>query len=98
MAPSRSLLVLKFGGSVLSDGTSISSAVSEISRHLSNHDRIIAVVSAFRNHTDTLEQTANALCAQPAPDALAFYTGLGEMRTAGELTLGLQGAGIRATL
>lgn len=98
MTASRSLLVLKFGGSVLSDGGSITAAVREISRHLPEHDRIIAVVSAFRNHTDTLERTALALCAQPAPDALAFYLGLGEMRSAGELTLGLQGSGIRATL
>lgn len=98
MAVSRSLLVLKFGGSVLSDSRSIASAVGEISRHLSGHDRIIAVVSAFKNQTDTLQETARALCAQPAPDALAFYVGLGEMRSVGELTLGLQGAGIRATL
>lgn len=95
---SRFLVVLKFGGSVLADGKAILSAVQEISRHLSSHDRVVAVVSAFRNQTDALENTALALCPRPSPDALAFYMGLGEMRAAGELTLGLQGAGISATL
>jgi homoserine dehydrogenase len=95
---SQSLLVLKFGGSVLSNGDSITAAVEELSRHLQRYNRIITVVSAFRNHTDALERRARILCTKPATDALAFYMGLGEMRSAGELTLGLQGAGIRATL
>ena len=92
------LLVLKFGGSVLTHGGAIPSVVQEISRHLSSCDRVIVVVSAFRNQTDALERTALALCPSPGPDVLAFYMGLGEMRAAGELTLGLQGAGIDATL
>jgi homoserine dehydrogenase len=95
---SRSLVVLKFGGSVLADGGSIATAVQEVSRHLARHDRAIAVVSAFKAQTDLLEATARALCPRPEPDALAFYTALGELRSAGELTLGLQGAGIAAAL
>ena len=98
MMTSPSLVVLKFGGSVLADGGAIPAVVQEISRHLSSYERVVAVVSAFKNQTDGLENTARALCALPAPDALAFYMGLGEMRAAGELTLGLQGAGISATL
>jgi hypothetical protein len=92
------LLILKFGGSVLTNGGAIPSVVQEISRHLSSCDRVIVVVSAFRNQTDALERTALALCPSPGADVLAFYMGLGEMRAAGELTLGLQGAGIDATL
>lgn len=98
MTAAPSLVVLKFGGSVLGDSRSIPVAVEEIARRLDSHDRVIAVVSAFKNHTDALEKAALALCARPAPDALAFFMGLGEMRSAAELTLGLQGAGIRATL
>lgn len=93
-----SLVILKFGGSVLADGRAIHAAVQEISRHLSTHDRVLAVVSAFKNQTDELENRALALCPHPAPAALAFYMGLGEMRTAGELTLALQGAGVSAAL
>lgn len=94
----RSLIVLKFGGSVLIDTGSIVTAVNEVSRFLNAHDRILAVVSAFRGGTDALERTALGLCADPAPETLAYYMGLGELRAAGELALGLQGAGIPATV
>jgi homoserine dehydrogenase len=98
MSTSSNLAVLKFGGSVLGDARSIPFAVTEVKRHLEHHDRLVVVVSAFKNHTDTLETAALALCAQPTPETLAFYMGLGELRTTGELTLGLQAAGIGATL
>ena len=98
MPTSPTLAVLKFGGSVLGDGRSIPFAVAEISRHLERHDRLVVVVSAFKNHTDALQTAALALCAQPTPETLAFYMGLGELRTSGELALGLQAAGITATL
>jgi homoserine dehydrogenase len=94
----RSLAILKFGGSVLADTRSIPAVVDEISRHLALNDRVVAVVSAFKNQTDALQSTALGLCPSPEPDALAFYMGMGEMRAAGELALGLQGAGIAATL
>ena len=95
---SQSLVVLKFGGSVLTDPGSIPNAAREIARHLASYDRVLAVVSAFKGQTDLLERAALDLCPDPSPDALAFYMGLGELRAAGELTLGLQGAGIAATL
>jgi hypothetical protein len=47
------------------------------------HDRVIAVVSAFKNQTDALE-AGHAPSASPRPDALAFYLGMGEMLVAGE--------------
>lgn len=98
MTAFRSLLVLKFGGSVLPDSGAMPLAVSEVCRHLEAHERIIVVVSAFKHHTDSLERSAAALCAAPSPDTVAFFMGLGEMRSAAELTLALQGAGIKATL
>jgi homoserine dehydrogenase len=94
----HSLVILKFGGSVLTDTGAIPAAVQEITRYLASYDRVIAVVSAFKNQTDTLENAAAELCDRPSPEALAFYMGLGEMRAAGELTLGLQGAGIKAAI
>ena len=93
-----SLVVLKFGGSVLTGRDSIPFAVQEVSRQLGSHDRIVAVVSAFKGQTDALERAALSLCGLPSPEALAFYMGLGELWTVGELTLGLQAAGIRATV
>lgn len=93
-----SLVIVKFGGSVLADQRAIGAAVKEISRYLASHDRVLAVVSAFKHQTDELENRALALCSHPTPSALAFYMGLGEMRTAGELTLALQGAGVSSTL
>jgi homoserine dehydrogenase len=95
---SGSLVILKFGGSVLRESSDIPSVAREIGRYLSAFERVIAVVSAFKHQTDTLERAARALCPHPSEDALAFYIGLGEMRSAGELTLGLQAAGVSATL
>lgn len=95
---SRSLLVIKFGGSVLADGSVIPAAVDEISRHLEAYDRVVAVVSAYRNQTDTLQKAALNLCSTPGSDTLAFYLGLGEMRASAELTLGLQNEGIPSAL
>ena len=94
----RSLVILKFGGSVLTDGHAIPAAVQEIARYLASYDHVVAVVSAFKNETNALQSTALALCPQPVPEALAFYLGLGEMQSAGALTLGLLAAGIGATL
>ncbi len=95
---SQSLVILKFGGSVLADAESIPAAVREVLRYLASHDRVLAVVSAFRGQTDALERAALARCPHPSPDTLAFHMGLGEMRSTTELTLGLQAAGIPATL
>jgi len=92
-----SLAVLKFGGSVLRDAGSIPAVVREVRRGLDSHGRVIAVVSAMLSQTDFLERTAHARCAHPNPDTLAFYLGLGELQAVGELTLGLQNEGIRAT-
>lgn len=94
----ESLVILKFGGSVLAGEASIPAAVAEVSRYLASYPRVVAVVSAFKNQTDALERNAHALCAEPAPEALAFYMGLGEMRSAAELTIALQAAGVAATL
>ena len=54
----RSLVILKFGGSVLTDRGAIPPAVQEITRYLASYDRVVAVVSAFKNQTDTLENAA----------------------------------------
>lgn len=93
-----SLAIIKFGSSVIADGGAIPAAVDELTRHVSSYERIVAVVSAFRGETDAQEKIALALCPDPAPDALAYFMGLGEMLASGKLNLGLQGAGISATL
>lgn len=92
-----SLAVLKFGGSVLRDVGSVPVVVREVRRGLESHGRVIAVVSAMLSQTDTLDRAAHARCAHPSPDTLAFYLGLGELMAVGEVTLGLQSAGIPAT-
>jgi homoserine dehydrogenase len=97
MSSRASLLVLKVGGSVLSDRRALPSAVREVESRLESFERVIVVVSAFKNQTDVLEACARELCAEPAPDALAFLLGIGEMRSTAELALALQGAGIAAT-
>ncbi|MDH4038161.1 MAG: hypothetical protein OEX18_10985 [Candidatus Krumholzibacteria bacterium] len=95
--PSQSLVILKIGGSVLTDEGAMPIAVREVSRYLASYDRVVAVVSAFKNQTDALQNKALDRCPQPDPDTFAFYLGLGEMQTTTELALALQGAGVEAT-
>ena len=70
MAESQ-ILVLKFGGSVLRDETSIARAVHEIYRHVRRGYRVVAVVSALHGTTDALAAQARGYDHEPLPSAYA---------------------------
>jgi homoserine dehydrogenase len=89
-------VVLKFGSSVLQGPESIPIAVVEIYRHYRNGERVISVVSALEHGTDTLFAPGRTLVDNSDPDALAALVSTGEIKSAAQLTLALQSAGIPA--
>jgi homoserine dehydrogenase len=88
-----SIVILKFGSSVLHSVGSLPIAVAEIYRHYREGKQVVAVVSAFEGVTDNLlidaGQTEDA-----DGTALATLLSTGEIASAAHLTLALHRAGI----
>lgn len=93
MAESQ-ILVLKFGGSVLRDETSIARAVHEIYRHVRRGYRVVAVVSALHGTTDALAAQARGYDHEPLPSAYAALLATGEQTSAALLALAVHRAGL----
>lgn len=77
-----SIVVLKFGSSVLRSRGDLPSAVHEIYRWYRDGQRVIAVVSAIGDATDLLLAGARDLAADPEPYALAELLATGERASA----------------
>jgi aspartokinase len=95
---SREMIVLKFGSSVLRSIDDVPNVVHEIYRWYRDGHRVIAVVSAIGNTTETLLQQARRLSATPEPFALAEQLATGERASAELLSLAVDRAGIPARL
>lgn len=105
----QNVIVLKLGGSVLSDERAAFSSVHEIYGWVRRGWRVVAVVSAFKGETDALLTLAAKLgvpadgsagaggdLGSATSSALAAWTALGETRSAAWLALALARAGIPA--
>jgi homoserine dehydrogenase len=92
------VIVLKFGSSVLSSTSDLTSVVDECYRHLRDGKRVLAVVSAFAGVTDRLIAEAHALLGSEAPNATADYVACGERLAAALLDGALIAAGISSRL
>jgi homoserine dehydrogenase len=90
------LVVLKFGGSVLRDETTLRLAALEIRRWRRDGHRVVAVVSALAGTTDDLFAKCRRLCQSPRPESVATVVGLGEMQSAALLGLHLDCEGVPA--
>jgi homoserine dehydrogenase len=90
------LVVLKFGGSVLRDEDALRLAVHEIYRWWRAGHGVVAVVSALAGRTDECLRVAHAVCASPAPEAVAAFVATGELAAAALLGLQLDRAGVPA--
>lgn len=97
MSHPRSISVLKFGSSVLSDLSKIGSVVEEIYRHRRSGHKVLAVVSAIGNSTDILIKEAKLAKKEPTATALALLLATGETRSVALVTLACQESGIAAT-
>ena len=93
-----SVMVLKFGSSVLSSPSDLTSVVDECYRHLRDGKRVLAVVSAFAGVTDRFFAEAHSSLGAEAPNATADYVACGERLTAALLDGALISAGIASRL
>ncbi|MFT7670406.1 MAG: homoserine dehydrogenase [Planctomycetota bacterium] len=92
----RKLIVLKFGGSVLTDVDSLRGAVHEIYRWRRKGWRVVAVVSAFKGRTDQLFQESLQRPVVPDSATLAAVLACEEHFSATQLALQLDSSGVPA--
>jgi homoserine dehydrogenase len=91
-----SIVVLKFGSSILRSRADLPSAVHEIYRWYRDGHRVIAVVSAIGDATNLLLASARDLASSPEPYALAELLATGERAAAALLGAALDRVGVRA--
>ncbi|MBW8882604.1 MAG: homoserine dehydrogenase, partial [Asticcacaulis sp.] len=89
-----SILVVKFGGSVLTSESALHRAVSEIYRYTRDARKVIAVVSAFKGQTDQLLRLAGAYTQASTSSATPHLVATGEMRAATLLAMACERSGI----
>lgn len=87
-------IVLKFGSSVLPGEPHLPTAVHEIYRWLRQGYRVVAIVSALGNTTDTLIEHARKFTDAPTESTFAAFVGGGELRASALLGLALDRAGV----
>ncbi len=92
----RPVIVLKFGGSVLTREQDLADATHEIYRWVREGWRVIAVVSALGKTTDRLLAQGHHYGVSPEPASLAALVATGELTSAALLGLALGKAGIPA--
>lgn len=96
LAPTRPIMVLKLGGSVLRDEPSMAAGVHEISRWYRRGHQVVAVVSAFAGATDALVAKATSYGSFVSAESHAALASLGELQSGALLTLSLHKSGIHA--
>lgn len=92
----RASIVLKFGSSVLRSAADFPAAVHEIYSWYRRGWRVIAIVSAIGDTTESLLREARAFTAEPEPNATAELLATGERHSAALLGIALDRAGIVA--
>jgi len=90
-----SVVVIKFGGSVLKRDADLALAVHEVHRHVRAGQRVVAVTSAFAGRTDALFARAATFGPDASEESTAALVALGEEETSALLALALDRAGLR---
>jgi homoserine dehydrogenase len=88
------VIVLKFGSSVLCSELDLPNTVEEIRRWIDSGHRVVAVVSAIGNTTDTLLSLAKSFGENINDHSVAALLATGEATSAALLSLALDRAGI----
>jgi homoserine dehydrogenase len=96
MGAAGEIIVLKFGSSVLRSRAQLPTAVHEIYHWYRAGWRVVAIVSAIGNTTETLLAEARTLSDEPEPNATAELLATGERHSAALLGIALDRAGVRA--
>ena len=87
-------LVVKFGGSSLSDGAKISRAINSVIKKAKEGTQIVVVVSAMGKTTDILIETAMQACGDaPSSEMLDDILAMGERTSARIFSAGLKSHG-----
>lgn len=89
-----SILVVKFGGSVLVSESALQRAVSEIYRYVRDAHKVVAVVSAFKGQTDQLLRLAGSYTQASSSSATPHLVATGEMRAATLFAMACERSGI----
>ncbi len=92
------LIVLKFGSSVLKEPEDMRSAVHEIYRYARQGCRVIAVVSAMADETDTLLEQAGAISPDAGGHLVASFLASAERKAAALLAIYIEQAGLPVSL
>lgn len=90
------IIVLKFGSSVLRSRAHLPAAVHEIYHWYRAGWRVVAIVSAIGNATETLLAEARSLAAASEPNATAELLATGERHSAALMGIALDRAGVAA--
>ena len=89
-----SILVVKFGGSVLVSESALQRAVSEVYRYVRDAHKVVAVVSAFKGQTDQLLRLAGSYTQASSSSATPHLVATGEMRAATLFAMACERSGI----
>jgi aspartate kinase len=95
-ASRNKLLVVKYGGSVLEDGSSIRGAAEAVKEELDRGNRIVVVVSAIKGVTDQLLSAAAAISHDTPLDVIDHIIGLGEEQSVRLMASALKSLGVDA--
>lgn len=94
----RKIVVIKLGGSVLTDENSYRDAARFLARrlHKCSREQFVVVVSARKGVTDELESLARGITSYPSRRTLDLLWATGELRSVALLTLHLEDLGVAA--
>jgi aspartate kinase len=90
------LLVIKYGGSVLSDGAGIREAATQVKAELSRGNKVVVVVSALKGVTDQLIEATKAINPEAPRSVQDHIIRLGEEQSTRLFTSALELIGIQA--
>ncbi len=89
-------IVTKFGGASVTGTAQIKAVARQLAQRAAAGQKLVAVVSAEKSHTDRLAAEMEAMSSVPADAARDFLLATGEMRTAALLAAALVEAGTPA--
>jgi homoserine dehydrogenase len=93
-----SVVILKFGSSVLESPRRFADAACEIAREVSRKRRVVAVVSAAPGATDALLESVASLSRRPPPELVSRVVATGEAVSVALMGVALSEVGIEAHL
>ena len=91
-----SLVVQKYGGSSVGSADRIKHVAARISTRAAAGDRIVAVVSAMGDTTDSLIALAHEICEHPEPREMDVLLSTGETVTSALMVMALHELGVEA--